>query len=50
MGTLLFEVTPTDPATLAGVAGVIAIVSMVACLIPSLRATRVDPLVVLKRD
>ena len=50
MRTLLFDVTPTDPATLAGVAVVIAVVSTIACFIPSWRASRVNPLTVLKRD
>jgi predicted permease len=48
MRTLLFGVTPTDPATLALVCGVLAIVTSVACLVPAWRATRVDPLVVLR--
>jgi predicted permease len=46
--TLLFNVTPTDPWTLASVAVVIAAVSFVACVIPAWRAARVDPLVVLR--
>jgi predicted permease len=50
MQTLLFDITPTDPITLVGVTVVIAMVSTVACLIPSWRASRVDPLVVLKRE
>jgi len=48
MRTLLFGVAPTDPATLALVCGVMAIVAAVACLVPAWRATRVDPLVVLR--
>jgi predicted permease len=50
MQSMLYNITPTDPLTLAGVAVVIALVSTVACLIPSWRASRVDPLVILKRD
>jgi putative ABC transport system permease protein len=46
--TLLFNVTPTDPLTLASVAGVMIIVAVVACFVPAWRATRVDPLVVLR--
>jgi predicted permease len=48
MRTLLFGVAPTDPATLAIVCAVMAIVAAVACLAPAWRATRVDPLVVLR--
>jgi ABC-type antimicrobial peptide transport system permease subunit len=50
IATQLFNVTPTDPATLAVVAGVIALVAAAACIIPAWRATRVDPLVVLKAE
>ena len=50
IATLLFNVTPTDPLTLGLVAAVIAIVAATACIIPAWRATRVDPLVVLKAE
>ncbi len=48
LGTLLFNVSPTDPLTLGGVAAVIAGVAAAACVIPALRAARVDPLKVLR--
>jgi predicted permease len=50
MKTLLFEVRPGDPATLAGVASVITVVAAVACLVPAYRATRVDPMAALRED
>jgi putative ABC transport system permease protein len=50
LASLLFNVRPNDPATLAGVAGLIAAVALCACLIPARSATRVDPLVVLRQD
>ena len=46
--TLLFNVTPTDPSTLAAVAGIMLVVAAVACFVPAWRATRVDPLIVMK--
>ena len=48
MRTLLFNVTPTDPLTLVLVAGVMIVVATAACFVPAWRATRVDPLVVLR--
>jgi putative ABC transport system permease protein len=44
METLLFGVTPRDPATFGAAALVLAVVALTACLLPALRATRVDPL------
>jgi predicted permease len=46
----LFNVKPTDPATLAVVAGFIAVIAFVACYIPAQRATRVDPMVTLRES
>jgi putative ABC transport system permease protein len=46
---LLFNVSPTDPMTLALVGGVMAVVAAAACLVPAWRATRVDPIVVLRQ-
>jgi putative ABC transport system permease protein len=50
METLLFEVRPNDPATLAGVAGLITVVAGGASLVPAFRATRVDPIVALREE
>ena len=50
LSSLLFNVEPTDLTTLASVAGVMIAVSLAACLIPALRATKVDPLVVIRES
>jgi putative ABC transport system permease protein len=42
--TLLFEVDPTDPATMAVAGAVLLLVGWVACYIPARRAARVDPM------
>ncbi|MBI3450517.1 MAG: ABC transporter permease, partial [Acidobacteria bacterium] len=46
----LFGVTPTDGLTFALVATVLAAAGLAAAWIPALRASRVDPVVVLRRD
>jgi len=45
---MLFEVTPTDVTTLAGVAVILAAVALFAAIIPARRATRVDPIQALR--
>ena len=48
LSSLLFEVTPNDPATFIGVAVLLAAVAIAAGLVPARRASRVDPLVALR--
>jgi ABC-type antimicrobial peptide transport system permease subunit len=46
--SLLFEVTPTDPATLSGVCVLLLIVAAAASLLPAQRAVRLDPVAALR--
>jgi len=50
MVSLLFEVKPTDPAILIGVALLLAAVAMLACYIPARRALSIHPMTALRRE
>lgn len=43
MGKLLYHISPRDPLTFCAALLVLATVAFLACLIPALRATRIDP-------
>jgi predicted permease len=48
--SMLFEVKPSDPGTFAAIAALLAAVTLLACLVPAHRATRVDPLSALRHE
>jgi len=50
MRTLLFDVTPTDPATFAGVAILLFVVALFACFLPARRASEFDPVDALRHE
>ena len=45
---LLFEISIVDPITLLSLAGIVTLTGLGACLLPALRATRIDPVKALK--
>lgn len=50
MVSVLFEVKPTDPATMIGGALLLAAVAMLACYIPARRALSIHPMTALRRE
>ncbi len=47
---LLFETSPTDPLTFAGVVPLLAAAALLACWLPARRAMRADPIVALRYE
>jgi putative ABC transport system permease protein len=50
LSALLFEISPTDTATLMSVAGVILIVAAIASFVPARFARRIDPIIALRSE
>ncbi len=49
VAALLFDTASTDPATLVAATLALALVALAACLLPALRATRVEPVAALRQ-
>ena len=47
---LIFDVSPTDPQTFAGVSLIVIVVALIACYVPARRATRTEPMNALRTD
>ena len=48
--SMLFGVTPNDALTFAVALGAIALAALMACLVPAIRATRIDPAITLRAE
>jgi len=50
IASMLFGVEPTDATTVAAVSATITLAAAIACWLPAWRASRLDPMVLLKHD
>lgn len=50
LASMLFGISPYDPATLAATMLLLLLVALLACYLPARRATKVDPMIALRHD
>jgi ABC-type lipoprotein release transport system permease subunit len=50
MTALLFATDPRDPVTFVGITLLLAIIAILACVVPALKASRVDPMTTLRAE
>ena len=50
LGAFLFGVTPYDALSFSGVAVLLMVAAMIACIVPAVRAARIDPIEALRRS
>ncbi len=48
MASLLFEISPSDPATLGGIVVLLGATALAAAYVPARRASRIDPMIALR--
>ena len=50
VSSLLYGISPRDPMIMASAAGILSVIGIAACLIPAMRAARVNPVTALRVD
>jgi len=50
LSRFLFETPPTDPVTYGSVSIFLAAIALLACVLPAIRAARIDPVKALKYE